>query len=154
VTNPGGLFGITVERLGHDAVTSARNLRLVQICQYVRSLDTGGRVIEALASGIPTIATALASAGLPPAQYVDANIRFTVLLRRPIGAPSTAGPSPTELRVYDALGAEPRTVAELEAMLTLAGPNIRKALRGLRSRGLVRQDGGRGHPTVYRQISG
>jgi hypothetical protein len=32
VTNPGGLYGITVDRLGHDAVTSARNGRLVAIC--------------------------------------------------------------------------------------------------------------------------
>ncbi|MFE2639338.1 ATP-binding protein [Streptomyces scopuliridis] len=37
ISNPGGLYGITVERLGRDAVTSARNARLVAICQHVRS---------------------------------------------------------------------------------------------------------------------
>ena len=29
IGNPGGLYGITVDRLGQDAVTSARNARLV-----------------------------------------------------------------------------------------------------------------------------
>jgi ATP-dependent DNA helicase RecG len=148
------LYGITVDRLGHDAVTSARNPRLVAICQHVRSLDTSGRVIEALASGIPTITNALAEHGLPPAKYIDANIRFTVLLRRP-APPSPAGPefTPTELRVYEALDDGKRTVAELETELSLGGPNIRKVLRGLRRRGLVQQDGGQGRPTTYRQTS-
>jgi ATP-dependent DNA helicase RecG len=153
VSNPGGLYGITVDRLGRDAVTSARNPRLVAICQHVRSLDTGGRVIEALASGIPTITTALAAGGLPPARYVDTNIRFTVVLRRspPAAGRSTLGT--TESRVYDALVAGPRTVADLAAALSLTEPNVRKALRGLRREGLVRQDGGRGRKTTYRLVS-
>lgn len=67
VANPGGLYGITVDRLGRDAVTSARNARLVAICQHVRSPETDARVIEALASGIPTVTEALAGHGLPPA---------------------------------------------------------------------------------------
>ncbi|MGW0807990.1 ATP-binding protein [Nonomuraea sp. NPDC002799] len=82
VSNPGGLYGITVDRLGRDAVTSARNARLVAICQHARTPETGARVIEALATGIPIVANALAEAGLPPAHYIDAAIRFTVVLRR------------------------------------------------------------------------
>jgi ATP-dependent DNA helicase RecG len=152
VTNPGGLYGITVERLGHDAVTSARNARLVAICQHVRSAGTGGRVIEALASGIPTISHELSTRALPPAQFIDANIRFTVLLR---STARTAGSRPalgaTELRVYDSLAAGPQTVAELEPALSLTGPNLRRALRSLRNRGLVHQEGGKGRPTTYRQ---
>lgn len=152
VTNPGGLYGITVERLGHDAVTSARNGLLAAICQHVRSADSGDRVIEALAGGIPTIAHELSSRALPPAQFIDANIRFTVLLRNaPAKASSGPALSATALRVYDALGPGPQTVAELEKTLALAGPNLRKALRGLRNRGLVHQDGGRGRPTTYRR---
>jgi ATP-dependent DNA helicase RecG len=53
IGNPGGLYGITVDRLGQEAVTSARNARLVAICQHVYSAETGARAIEALASGIP-----------------------------------------------------------------------------------------------------
>ena len=51
LTNPGGLYGITTERLGTHPLTSARNRRLVEICKYVRAGD--GNVVEALASGIP-----------------------------------------------------------------------------------------------------
>ncbi|MFC8846617.1 MULTISPECIES: ATP-binding protein [unclassified Micromonospora] len=151
ITNPGGLYGITVDRLGRDAVTSARNGLLVAICQHVRSAATGGRVIEALASGIPTIAHELADRALPPAQYIDTNIRFTVLLRSPASTPTSPALNTTELRIYDALAAGPRTVAQLETTLDLTGPNIRKALRSLRNRGLVHQDGGRGRPTTYRR---
>ena len=57
----------------------------------------------------------------------------------------------TELRHYEALAEQPRTVAELESALALKGPNIRKALRAIRCRGLVRQDGGQGRPTTYRK---
>jgi ATP-dependent DNA helicase RecG len=154
VTNPGGLYGITVDRLGRDAVTSARNGLLVAICQHVRSSGTGGRVIEALASGIPTIAHELSAHGLPPAHYIDTGIRFTVLLRGPARTFTTApAPNTTELRIYDALAPGPKTVAELETALGLTRPNIRKALRSLRNRGLVHQDGGKGRPTTYRLIS-
>jgi len=151
VSNPGGLYGITVDRLGRDAVTSARNGLLVAICQFVRSSDAGGRVIEALASGIPTIAHELSTYGLPPAQYVDTGIRFTVLLRRPASTfAADAAFGTTELRVYDALAAGPKTVAELGTALGLMGPNVRKALRRLRERGIVQQSGGQGRPTTYR----
>ncbi|WP_370881681.1 ATP-binding protein [Catenuloplanes nepalensis] len=154
VTNPGGLYGITVDRLGHDAVTSARNGLLVGICQHVRSPESGGRVIEALASGIPTITQQLSSHALPPAQFIDANIRFTVLLRSTTGAAASRPPlGPTELRIHDALASGPRTVAELQATLDLTGPNIRKALRNLRNRGLIHQTGGQGRPTTYHQTA-
>lgn len=152
VSNPGGLYGITVERLGREAVTSARNSRLVAICQHVRTPDTGARVIEALATGIPIVTGSLANAGLPPAHYVDAGIRFTVVLRRaiPTGPPGD-DLNETELRVYDALASSAHTVAELRDELNLTAPNIRKALRELRHRGLVEQIGGRGRTTTYQR---
>ena len=153
VANPGGLYGITVDRLGHDAVTSARNARLVSICQHIRTPDTGSRVIEALASGIPAIENALATDGLPPARYIDTGIRFTVLLQRPTGTLRAAPTlNTTELRIYEALGPTAHTVAELVAQLALSGPNIRKALRRLREYGLINQLGGKGQPTTYHRI--
>jgi ATP-dependent DNA helicase RecG len=105
VSNPGGLYGITADRLGQDAVTSARNARLVAICQHVRSPPTGARVIEALASGIPTITEALAEHHLPPAHYIDSGIRFTVVLHQPSTtlSPAEPGLNTTELQVYQAL---------------------------------------------------
>jgi ATP-dependent DNA helicase RecG len=154
ISNPGGLYGITVDRLGRDAVTSARNARLVSLCQDVRSPESGNRVIEALATGIPTVTAALLAAGLPPARYLDSAIRFTVVVHS-----STTGTSrdpdlnTTELRVYDALLEGAQSVDELESTLSLLGPNIRKALRALRGVGLVEQLGGKGRPTTYRRIA-
>jgi len=162
VGNPGGLYGITVDRLGRDAVTSARNARLVAICQHVRSPESGARVIEALASGIPTINEALDEYGLPPAHYIDSGIRFTVVLhahatRRP---QTTAEPTAletrlgrTERRVYDALSTKGRTVDELSDELGLSAPNVRETLRRLRDRGLVLQQGGKGQATVYQRVT-
>jgi len=150
ISNPGGLYGITIDRLGQESVTSARNARLVTICQYVHSSGSGLRVIEALATGIPTVIAELERAGLPPARYLDTGIGFTVILH-----PGTwrAAPPPslskTELRVYDALAAGRKTVAELQAALGLQPPNLRKALRMLASQGLVQQQGGRGQATWY-----
>lgn len=150
ITNPGGLYGITVERLGRDAVTSARNARLVAICQHVRSPDTQARVIEALASGLPMVAESLAAVSLPPARYTDAGIRFTAVLYHAPSAPAAVvNLNQTEQRIYDALAAGPHSVTELETRLSLSGPNIRKALRSLRTAGLVEQEGGRGKPTTY-----
>ena len=150
VSNPGGLYGITVERLGRDAVTSARNARLVALCQHVRTPETGARVIEALATGIPTVTVALSEAALPPAHYVDAGIRFTVVLHRTTPKRTSPDLNESERRVYDALGPGPRQVVDLQRLLGLSPANIRKVLRELRSQGLVEQLGGRGRVTSYR----
>jgi ATP-dependent DNA helicase RecG len=151
VANPGGLYGITVDRLGRDGVTSARNARLVAICQHVRSPETGARVIEALASGIPTIAEALAEHHLPPAHYIDSGIRFTAILHQPTttAIPARPGLNATEQRIHQALTDTAKTVADLERDLNLTAPTIRKALRALRNRGMVAQLGGKGRPTTY-----
>ncbi|GAB2979106.1 ATP-binding protein [Streptomyces pseudoechinosporeus] len=153
ISNPGGLYGITVDRLGHDAVTSARNARLVALCQHARTPESGARVIEALTTGIPTVTEALAHAGLPPARYMDAGIRFTVLLHRTVETPTAPRLHTNALRVYDALAAAPRSVTELQQQLDLTAPNIRKILRDLRERGLVEQLGGKGRSTTYRQLA-
>jgi ATP-dependent DNA helicase RecG len=152
INNPGGLYGITVDRLGLETVTSARNQRLVTICQFVQSPGTGSRVVEALATGIPTVTAELAAAGLPPARYADSGIAFTVILRPSATAVVRGGGfNETELRIYDALAGGQRSTAELHSLLGLSAANLRKALRTLRGRGLVEQIGGRGQPTWYRR---
>jgi ATP-dependent DNA helicase RecG len=149
IGNPGGLYGITVDRLGQEAVTSARNARLVAICQNVYSAETGARAIEALASGIPIVTEAIAEAGLPPARYTDSGIRFTVLLHRQ--APQPAAMSPLDRLMFTALEHGPRTVAQLEEETGIPAYTVRRALRSLREHGLAEQHGGRGRPTTYRQ---
>jgi ATP-dependent DNA helicase RecG len=153
IANPGGLYGITVDRLGLDPVTSARNARLVAICQHVYSAETGARAIEALASGIPIITGALAGAGLPPAHYIDSGIRFTVILSQPAPQPAAA-PATRDQAIYEALGDEPATVADLEARTGLPAYTVRRVLRGLRAQGLISQHGGQGHPTTYQRLRG
>lgn len=76
ISNPGGLWGITVDRLGHERISSARNDSLVRIAQNVR-LSDGARVVEALASGIPTVLASLAHAGMLPPAFHDQGVRFT-----------------------------------------------------------------------------
>lgn len=160
IANPGGLYGINVERLGRDPVTSARNRQLVEICQHVYSTDTGARAVEALASGIPLVTESLREAGLPPARYFDSGIRFTVMLRQqaripsPPTAPSaTAVPSLSgrDQLIYDLLAGAPRTAAELAAQTRLSADTVRRGLRSLRDLGLVRQHGGRGRKTTYQR---
>lgn len=77
LSNPGGLWGLTVDRLGRSGVSSARNGWLLRICQNVR-LPGDRRVVEALASGIPTVLNSLQSAGMVPPRFHDQGIRFTV----------------------------------------------------------------------------
>ncbi|WP_235498422.1 ATP-binding protein [Frankia sp. R43] len=139
-------------------MTSTRNARLVAICQHVQSPETGARVIEALASGIPTVTEALAGRGMPPAHYVNSGIRFTVVLHQHAPAPAPTGRTAakaslgtTEHRVHQALTQNGRTVRELAEELALSAPSIRKALRGLRDRGLATQSGGRGRITLYQR---
>lgn len=77
LSNPGGLWGLTVDRLGKTGVTSARNGYLVRICQNVR-YSRNQRVIEALATGIPTVLRSLKEAGMIPPRFHDQGVRFTV----------------------------------------------------------------------------
>lgn len=149
VRNPGGLYGLTVDRLGRIGVTSARNANLVRICQYVR-LPDGTRAVEALASGIPTVFGAMRAAELPPPLFDDDGLRFTVVLRqraRDRGPVVKAGSSAAA--VLGALNAGPLDVEQLAVATGLTPANIRKRLRELRALDLVVQHGGPGLPTTY-----
>lgn len=155
VTNPGGLFGITVDRLGEEGVTSARNATLLRICQYVALPSDEGRVVEALATGIPIVQASLRDAGLPAAQFIDYGIRFTAILSKPLPSaakrPLVKGASAT--LVWRTLAEGDRTLAELREATGLGGVNLHRILRTLRDRGVVEIDGGPGKPTTYRRAA-
>ena len=154
VTNPGGLYGVTVDRLGLEGTTSARNARLVEMCRFARASD-GGRVVETLATGIPRVIAAARTAGLPRPEFYDTGIRFTAVLRsRRPSPPEPVALTRTERAVLVALGATGATVRDLETELGMAGPNIRKALRSLRAKRLAEQIGGRGRETRYLRRGG
>jgi ATP-dependent DNA helicase RecG len=80
LSNPGGLYGISADRLGLHPLTSARNRRLVEICKFVRTTD--GNVVEALATGIPAAIDSLRTAGMQEPEFFDQGLAFTVIIRR------------------------------------------------------------------------
>lgn len=153
-------------RLGREHVTSARNQTLVGICQDVHTVPGGERIIEALATGLPMVTQELADAGLPPARYFDAGIRFTVMLRRSESGeevPASPGPgSPGGLRpgtnlaqVLDVIRQRPGlTVAEIAATTQLPVARARRAVTELRTRRLVQADATRGGAARYRILPG
>jgi len=169
LTNPGGLYGITVDRLGSDHVTSARNGRLVALCENVADPSDGSRAIEALASGLPRVTRSLEDAALPPARYFDVGLRFTVILSTGPKEAGSSGDAPAGgeaaavagvrglksgsqlARVYQSLvDCGGQTVTEIAEATGIAGPSIRRALTRLREDyGYVESDGGPGRRTTY-----
>jgi ATP-dependent DNA helicase RecG len=155
VTNPGGLFGVTVDRLGRQGTTSARNARLIEICKYTRSANSG-RVVETLASGIPKVFETLRRAGHPEPSFQDAGIRFTAILRSrkpPASILPQEDLNPSQQAVYIALENEQLSVKELEQRTGIKAPTIRKALRALAMINLAEQIGGQGKTTTYRRTT-
>lgn len=161
IANPGGLYGVTVDRLGIDSVTSARNQWIVSLCQDALQ-PSGARIIEALASGIPRVVESLAAAGQPPPRYWDTGIKFTVRLER--GSvedrtrPRDARPPTRSLtnieRVFDQLvrSSSELEVFELAEKTELSQDAVRTALKSLKKENRVKSSGGRGKRTKYSVI--
>jgi ATP-dependent DNA helicase RecG len=158
LSNPGGLYGITADRLGTHPLTSARNRRLVEICKYVRTND--GNVVEAMASGIPAAIAALRGAGMAEPQFFDQALMFTVSLDRSDTARSlpTIELTPSvqmtlgERQLLDVLD-EPMQVDSLAAKLGISRNAAHKRLATLRGKGLVVINGGNGALSTYERVS-
>lgn len=146
ITNPGGLYGISVDRLGRPGTTSARNGHLIEILKYTRT-SSGARVVETLASGIPRVIDAAKAAGMPIPIFQNTDIRFTVIWHTP-AAPLQAAVDNASL-ILGALDSSAKSVKQLELALGLTGPNIRYHLRTLVSNGSVLRIGGKGKSTTY-----
>jgi ATP-dependent DNA helicase RecG len=161
ITNPGGLFGVSVGLLGKAPLTSARNSSVARLCQHVRA--GGTRVIEALATGIPTALVALEAADLAAPRFSDSGITFTVRLSSERLSASSksqhalvphARSSPTRaaqhvLEILTASG--PLSAPDLARLLGVKPVTARKHLGQLVDADLVQQEGGRGEVgTVYR----
>lgn len=80
LSNPGGLYGVTASELGNTGVSSPRNGHLLRICQNVRIHGSNNRVVEGLASGIPTVLKSVRAAGMVPPRFHDQAVRFSVLV--------------------------------------------------------------------------
>jgi ATP-dependent DNA helicase RecG len=79
IKNPGGLFGpVTLENLGEEGISSARNATLIKLLEDVPLPGETRTVCENRGSGIRSMLGALRSAGMSPPQFEDRISSFTV----------------------------------------------------------------------------
>lgn len=79
VRNAGGLFGpVSLENLGEDGVSSARNATLMKILEDVPLPNTDRTVCENRGTGVRTMVHALRTAGMTPPRFVDRIATFEV----------------------------------------------------------------------------
>lgn len=160
ISNPGGLYGLTVDRLGHETVSHSRNPRLVGLGLATRTRD-GIRVVESLASGLIRVNRELAAHGLPEPHFTDSVIQFTAILRasatstEPVTQSSPTSPESAlkgnQLRVYQQVqAAQPVTLAQVAQSLNMVENSVRRAMTQLRAKGLIElEEGGPGKISRY-----
>ena len=153
VSNPGGLYGITVDRLGRPGTSSPRNGKLVEVCRFARTSDDA-RVVGTLASGIPRVMASLAAAGLPPARFADTGIQFAAILRGSAARRVAPAMSPSQRAVFLTLAGGPQRAADVAKASGLKPDTARKALHALVQSGVLEQHGGRGNTaTTYQRVN-
>lgn len=91
ITSPGSLHvGTDLRTLGLSAMSAARNLTLVRLCQLATT-PSGARVVESQASGITAADRACKRAGAMPPLFATSAARFeAVLVRRALPAADAA----------------------------------------------------------------
>ena len=152
ISNPGGLYEVSLAALGRINITSARNRRLIELCRYVQTTD--GRVVEALASGIPTVFAELSNAGLPAPRFFDNGISFTAVIdarrQETSSAPTPVIDVPPALQaVLDVVADSSADVNEISLRLNVAVASVAKRLQRLKRLGLIVSNGGSGRRTTY-----
>lgn len=79
IKNPGGLFGpVTIEDLGDEGISSARNATLIKLLEDVPLPGETRTVCENRGSGIRAMLNALLAAGMSPPQFEDRISYFSV----------------------------------------------------------------------------
>jgi ATP-dependent DNA helicase RecG len=79
IINPGGLFGpVTVERLGEEGISSARNQVLMKLLEDTTEPGAAHVVCENRGSGIGAMLAALRQAGMTPPLFEDRVATFQV----------------------------------------------------------------------------
>lgn len=150
VRNPGGLYGLSVDRLGRTGATPTRNATLARICHYLQPPDLSLTNEHAGSPGLPAAFDAMNSASLPAPVFDDDGLRFSVYLRRRSAhRVHVVRPGGSGAAVLAALSDGPAGVGQIVAQTHLTPANIRKRLRELRAVGLVLRHGGPGLPTIY-----
>lgn len=140
ISNPGGLFGLTVASLGKTD-SHLRNPHLAQLLLTIRTPD-GRRVIERLGSGIPRATSALEEAGMRPPIFQDTGLRFTarISINRETTAQRTSSKTLKSIHadtVLSALAHNSHTVSELSTATGLTPRQVRYVLGILQESGRV-----------------
>lgn len=79
IRNPGGLFGtVTLDRLGEEGISSARNASLIRLLEDVPLPGETRTVCENRGSGIHTMTSTLRAAGMSPPGFEDKVSTFSV----------------------------------------------------------------------------
>jgi len=79
IKSPGGLFGpVTVDSLGEEGISSARNATLIKLLEDVPLPGETRTVCENRGSGIRSMLDAILSAGMSPPQFEDRVSSFVV----------------------------------------------------------------------------
>jgi ATP-dependent DNA helicase RecG len=79
IKNPGGLFGpVTLENLGEEGISSARNATLIRLLEDVPLPGETRTVCENRGSGIRSMLGSLRAAGMSPPRFEDRISSFTV----------------------------------------------------------------------------
>ena len=112
ISNPGGLWGLSVDQLGTRDGKSAVNEYLYTICTFATDYE-GRRVIEGLGSGIREVRRALREADMEPVRFQDTGVRFTALL------PRSALLSPEDLTWLSGLEAQGLGVEQRHALVEM-----------------------------------
>ena len=168
VTNPGGLVGMTVSRLGLPSDHFAVNRHVYDLASTARTAR-GARIIEGEGLGMHAVLERVAEYGLRAPEFIDQGLRFSAILPREamLGENELAWlgslhPEMTrslttlqrQLAVALARGARltnSRVREEFDRRLTPEG--VRAALLGLVVAGIAEQRGQRGG-TEYRLAPG
>jgi ATP-dependent DNA helicase RecG len=154
ISNPGGLYGISVNELGHTG-SKTRNQLIAEICQYVVASD-GHNVVEKLGSGIPMVLEELATLHMAPPIFIDGGIYLTVILRSgmvPIDEDSNqqVEPGSNDEKILEVLKGGAFSRNELETATKLSFSQVRYALRRLTNQGKVTKIGdSRSKNTLYK----
>lgn len=111
LTNPGGLWEISIDSVIAARGKSAVNDYLYTMCRYVHG--PRGRVIEALGSGIRTMLQALKEADLQEPYFFDNSVSFTVKF------PRHSTHRTDDLAWLTGLGIDNLTASQREALLDM-----------------------------------
>lgn len=134
ITNPGGLYGIaTVESLGKEGISSARNVYLSRLLTYAPFED--GFVVENKGAGFMVIESALVQASKPPARVENSVSFFSLTFEKrckPAARQGVQPWTPLDEAILEAIRSRgSMSVKDMMAMFGRSRPTIAKHIRNL-----------------------